>query len=104
MQNTTKLYVIKIGNLIVASIEGFTKVDVKCDIQKNYRFLLIKKYLTKFVCITAHKHVNIVFHSNLFSIIIIKVNEFIKVINLHIREILIIINMSLSYLTVIYSI
>jgi len=34
MQNTTKLYVVKIGSLIVASIEGFTKVNVKCDIQK----------------------------------------------------------------------
>lgn len=42
MQNTTKLYVVKIGNLIVASIEGFTKVEVKNTVCKNYMILLTK--------------------------------------------------------------
>jgi len=30
MQNTTKLYILNIGHLIIISTEGFTKVKIKC--------------------------------------------------------------------------
>jgi len=36
MQNTTKLYILNIGRLIIVSMEGFTKVKVKQDINEKF--------------------------------------------------------------------
>ena len=40
MQNTTKLYVFKIGHLIDGSIETFTKVNIQYDFNNNKYYVL----------------------------------------------------------------
>lgn len=79
MQNTTKAYVLNIGNLIMASVEGFTKVRILArtlyDVRlvrtlyapaKELRLPTTEDSSTQ-IPFAAYEHVDIVLHGDVFS-------------------------------------
>lgn len=75
MKNTTKPYAINIGNVIVGSIDGFTKVRTIRWKRRNGHYT--ENCLTN-LCLVANEPVDILFHGNLFYTINVREGHLIK--------------------------